>query len=93
MNIEGFVLIMVPRRNKQPEYKKEKVFYMSAFEKRHDTLSIKTVTETFSPTKKIFSSPEDLRRMVAESLKQEKDIYDDLFSLSYRKIAKPAKLF
>jgi hypothetical protein len=93
MNIEGSVLVVVPSRKRQPEYKKEKVFYLSAFEKRNDTLSIKTVTETFSPTRKNFSSPDDLRRLVTESLNQQKNIYDDLFSMSYRKIPKPAKLF
>ncbi len=93
MNIEGSVLVMVPRRKKQPEYIKEKVFYLSAFERRQDTLSIKTVTETFSPTRKHFASPDDLKRLVAESLNQQKNIYDDLFSLSYRKIQKPVKLF
>jgi hypothetical protein len=93
MNIEGSVLIEVQRRKKQPEYRKEKVFYVSALEKRHDTLSIRTVTESFSPTKKIFSSPDEFRRLVAESLSQQKNIYDDQYSLSYRKIPKPAKHF
>jgi hypothetical protein len=93
MNIEGSVLIMVPRKNKQPEYKKEKVYYISALERRNDTLNIRTVTETFSPTRKIFKSPEELKRIVAESLGQQKNIYDDQYSLSYRKIQKPARLF
>src|SRR6266404_2767191 len=30
MNIEGTVLIVTPRRNKQPDIQKEKVFYLSA---------------------------------------------------------------
>lgn len=34
MNIEGSVLIETLRRNKQPEYKKEKVFYVSALERK-----------------------------------------------------------
>jgi len=93
MNIEGSVLIMVPRHKKQPEYIKERVYYVSAFERHHDTLVIKTVTDSFSPTKKNFGSPDEFKRMVTESLNQKKNIYDDQFSLSYRKIPKPAKLF
>jgi hypothetical protein len=93
MNIEGSVLIEVLRRKKQPEYRKEKVFYVSTMERRNDTLTIKTITENFSPTKKIFASPEEFRRLVTESLSQQKNIYDDQFSLSYRKIPKPTKLY
>lgn len=92
MNIEGFVLIVVPRRNKQPEYIKEKVYYMSALERRHDTLLVKTITDGFSPVKKIFNSPEQLKDAVAALLEQKKNIYDDQYSLSYRKIIKPVPL-
>lgn len=92
MNIEGSVLIETPRKNKQPEYKKEKVFYLSSLERRHDTLSIKTVSENFSPIVKNFKSSDDFRRVVMESINQNKNIYDDLYSLSYRKIQKPEPL-
>jgi len=89
MNIEGSVLIVTPRKNKTPEYKKEKVFYVSYLERRNDTLSIKTIAENFSPVVKTFKSPEDFKRLVTESLLQQKNIYDDLYSLSYKKIPKP----
>ncbi len=92
MNIEGSVLITLPRRNKTPEYKKQQVFYLSAFETHHDTLSIKTISEDFSPTRKIFKTSEELSRIVTESLNQQKNIYDDLYTLSYRKIPKPPPL-
>ena len=88
MNIEGTVLIVTPRKNKQPEYKREKVYYMSAIDRRHDTLSVKTITEDFS-TRKSFKSPDELRQFVAELLAQQKNIYDEQYSLSYRKIPKP----
>ncbi len=92
MNIEGSVVVEIPRRNKAPELRKQKIFYMSAFERRNDTLSIKTIAEEFSPTKKSFKTPDDLKKLVTESLGQQKNIYDELFSLSYRKIQKPQPL-
>ena len=92
MNIEGFILFETPRRNKQPEYRKEKVYYLSAFNRSNDTLSIKTITETFSPVRKDYKTPDDLRRVITDALHQQKNIYDDLYSLSYRKISKPQPL-
>jgi hypothetical protein len=88
MNIEGSVLIVTPRNKKQPLYKKEKIYYLSAIELRHDTLTVKTITEDFS-TRKVFKSPEELKQFVTELIAQQKNIYDDQYSLSYRKIPKP----
>jgi len=88
MNIEGTVLIVTPRRNKQPDIIKEKVFYLSAIERRHDTLYVKTISEDFS-TRKVFKSPDELKQFVAGLIAQQKNIYDDQYSLSYRKIPKP----
>ena len=92
MNIEGSVLIATHRRNKQPEYKKEKVYYLSALKRNNDTLNIRTITENFSASRRDFKTPEDLTRIVVESINQQKNIYDDLYSLSYRKIPKPTPL-
>jgi hypothetical protein len=89
MNIEGFVVIKVPRRNKPPEYRKEKIYYLSAINRSNDTLNVKTITESISPVRKIFKKPEELSTLVTESLRQQKNIYDDQYSLSYRKIQKP----
>lgn len=72
--------------------RKERVFYMSALERRNDTLSIKTITENFSPTRKELNTPDDLKRVVVDALSQQKNIFDDLYSLSYRKIPKPQQL-
>lgn len=88
MNIEGSVLIVTPRRNKQPEYKKEKVYYLSTLDLHHDTLIVKTITEDFS-TRKVFKTPEELKQLVLDLTAQQKNIYDDQYSLSYRKIQKP----
>jgi hypothetical protein len=78
MNIEGFVLIVIPQRKKQPIYKKEKVYYLSAINLRHDTLSVKTITEDFS-TRKVFKSPDELKQFVADLIAQQKNIYDDQY--------------
>ncbi|MGH2552914.1 MAG: hypothetical protein ACRDEB_04315, partial [Chitinophagaceae bacterium] len=88
MNIEGNVLLVIPRRKKQPEIRKEKVYYLAAIEKRYDTLNVKTITEDFS-TRKIFNSPEELKQFVADLLSKQKNIYDDQYSLHYRRIPKP----
>ena len=88
MNVEGTVLIVTPRRNKQPDIKREKVFYLSAIERRHDTLIVKTITEDFS-TRKVFKTPDELKQFVVDLIAQQKNIYDDQYSLSYRKIPKP----
>jgi hypothetical protein len=88
MNIEGTVLIVTPRRNKQPDIQKEKVFYLAAIDRYHDTLMVRTITEDFS-TRKSFSSPEELKQFMSALIAQKKNIYDDQYSLSYRKIQKP----
>jgi hypothetical protein len=88
MNIEGTVLIVTPRRNKQPDIKKEKVFYLSAIDRRNDTLSVKTITEDFS-TRKVFKDAEEFKQFVSDLIAQKKNIYDDQYSLNYRKITKP----
>ena len=94
MNIEGTVKIeMPPRKNKPREYQYQKVYYLSTFETHHDTLSVRTITESFSPTRKNFRSPQELKQLVVDLTNQKKNIYDDLYSLSYRKIAKPVKMF
>jgi hypothetical protein len=88
MNIEGTVLIVTPRRNKQPDIQKEKVFYLSAIDRRHDTLSVKTISEDFS-TRKVFKDAEEFKQFVSDLIAQKKNIYDDQYSLFYRKIQKP----
>lgn len=88
MNVEGSILTVIPRRKKQPEIKSEKVFYLAAIDTRHDTLSVRTITEDFS-TRKIYKSPEELKQIVTGHLDQQIKIYDNQYSLSYRKIPKP----
>jgi hypothetical protein len=89
MNIESSVVIEVPRRNKPPERKTEKVYYLSALTRKNDTLFVQTITENFSPSRRVIKSPADLSQLVKETLEQQKNIFDDQYTLSYRKIPKP----
>jgi hypothetical protein len=91
MNIEGSVTIAVPKRNKQTEYRTEKIYYLSVLERRNDTLHVKTITDDFS-SRKTFKTPDDLKQLVSESLNKQKNIYDELYALSYRKTQKPQPL-
>ncbi len=90
MNIGGTVLIVNTKGKKQaPEVITQKVFYLSTLDRNQDTLSIKTITENFSPSRKGFHTPEELRQAVVDLTSQHKNIYDDLYAMSYRKIPKP----
>ena len=93
MNVEGSVIFVIPATKKQAESRKEKKFYyLASLERRKDTLSVKTIREGFSPSRRTLNIPDDLKRMVSESLAQKIDIYEEDFTLSYKKITKPIPL-
>jgi hypothetical protein len=93
MNIEGSTVTIQTRgRNKPPLVTTNKVFYISNFEMRNDTLSMRTVTENFSPSRTIFSTGLQLKQAIIDLTAQQKNIYDDLYTLSYRKIPRPQPL-
>lgn len=85
MNVEGSVLI-TSFKGKKTVVKTEKVFYISAIHRSNDTLTVKTVTEKFSSSRKAFNAPEQLKEEVEELLGQNHNIYDDIYSMSYRKM-------
>lgn len=85
MNVEGSVLI-TSYKGKKAFVRTQKVFYLSAIKRSNDTLTVKTITEKFSPSRKIFQVPDQLKNEVEELLKDKRNIYDDLYSLSYRKM-------
>lgn len=82
---QSFMSLQAPA----PEGQRGKVYYLAAFGLSHDTLQVRTITETFT-TRKYFSRPEELRKLLLDR-HQQRTIYDDLFTLSYRKIPKPAR--
>ena len=93
MNVESIKTFVIPATKKQAESRKEKKFYyLASLERRKDTLSVKTIREGFSPSRRTLNIPDDLKRMVSESLAQKIDIYEEDFTLSYKKITKPIPL-
>ena len=90
MNLEGSIVNVTTKgKKKEPEIKVQKIYYLASFESRNDTLRVKTVTENFS-VRKTYKSPADLKQVILELTQQQKNIYDDLYTQSYRKIPKPA---
>lgn len=92
MNVEGSIVTVDSRNKKSPKLTTQKVYYVSAIRRSNDTLDVRTVTENFS-TRKYFSGPNEFRQLVSEMLSRQRNIYDDQYSLKYRKIPKPAKMF
>ncbi|HEX7902290.1 MAG TPA: hypothetical protein VF487_00325 [Chitinophagaceae bacterium] len=95
MNLESSIVLVSTntRKSKQPEVKTQTIFYISAFAVRHDTMTVKTITDNFSPlARKGFKNSEQLKKEVQTAIEQKKNIYDDIYTLSYRKIEKPQPL-
>lgn len=92
MNVESSILSVITKGKKPPVVHTEKVYYLATFEIHHDTLSMKTITENFLPVHKDFHNPEELKQTVTAMIAEQKNIYDDLYSLSYRKIPRPLPL-
>lgn len=92
MNVEGYIDIEEIINKKKREIRRKKVFYVSAMERKNDTLDVKAITEDFT-TRKYFGDADHFRMLVTEMLKLQQNIYDPQYSMQYRKIPKPAKLF
>jgi hypothetical protein len=94
MNVEGtIVTVTTQKKNKPPVVTTQKVFYISTLTLRNDTMVVKTITDGFSPqSRKGYSTPEQLKTEVVTMLGEKKNIFDDIYSLSYRKIQKPQPL-
>jgi hypothetical protein len=89
MNIVADILIDEPRKNsKIREMRKQRVYYIARLERNNDTLTVKTITEDFSK-KKFFGSPDDFKQAIAKQISDSIDIFDDQYSLSYKRIQKP----
>ncbi|MBL7745907.1 MAG: hypothetical protein JNM19_00650 [Chitinophagaceae bacterium] len=89
MNIVADILIETPRKNsKMRDMIKQRVYYIAKIDRSNDTLFVKTVTDGFSK-KKNFGSPEEFRQAILSLTTGNINIYDDQYSLSYRKIPKP----
>jgi hypothetical protein len=91
MNVEGSVVIVNTRGTKTPQVVTQKVFYIAAFDQKHDTLSTKTVTEYFSASRKGYHTSEELKKAIADHIGMKKYIYDDLYALSYKRTTRPKR--
>lgn len=88
MSVEGTVKI--PNRKTPGGFEMRKIYYLTLLEKRSDTLKIRTIAEDFTPRKDLRSSDE-LRTLVLSLTRQQKNIFDDLYSLEYRKVDRPTR--
>lgn len=85
MNVMADVIISETNRKGKAEVKKQRVYYLALFQRSNDTLFVKTVTEDFSK-RKTYKSTEDLRQTIVGYLGENKNIFDDQYSLSYKKM-------
>lgn len=92
-NIATNIVVVVQRRNKKPEVRTTKVYYLSPFTISHDTLQVRTITDGFYAKNPRWNSNAELKEKIREMMAEKKNIYDDIYNLSYRKIEKPKKFF
>ena len=91
MNIESTLVTVEPRGKKKTEVITQKIFYLAAILRSHDTLDIRTVTESFT-ARKTFGRSEYLAAMVNDLLHNKKqNIFDDQYNLKYRRYPRPGK--
>lgn len=84
MNVIADILITETDRKGKVSVRKQQVFYLAKFSNSNDTLQVKTITEDFSKRKN-YKSPEDLRQIITNQLTENKNIFDEQYSLSYKK--------
>lgn len=92
MNVEASIVEVIPRRKKEPEIKTIKIFYLAALKLNHDTLVVQTVTDNFAGMNPHFHNPEELKQYISSMEEKHKNIYDDVYKLSYRKTERPQQL-
>jgi hypothetical protein len=91
MNLEGSLMLTVPVGRKKTEIREQKIYYVTSIDRSNDTLDVRAVTEHFS-TRKTFRDPADFRQLIDDMMGR-KNIFDDQYSMKYRRIPKPERLF
>lgn len=89
MNIESNIVSIIPKAKKKPEIKTSKIYYLAAIGLRHDTLTVKTVTDNFAGMNPRFRNPVDLKHYILTQTDANKNIFDNEYSLSYKKMQRP----
>lgn len=92
-NIETNIVELIPRKNKKSEVRTTRVYYLSPFTVSHDTMQVRTITDGFYGRTPRWNSGEELKQKIGQLLSENKNIYDDIYKLSYRKMEKPKKFF
>jgi hypothetical protein len=92
-NIETNIVELIPRKNKKSEVRTTRVYYLSPFTVSHDTMQVRTITDGFYGRTPRWNSGEELKQKIRQLLSENKNIYDDIYKLSYRKMEKPKKFF
>ena len=92
-NIATSIVEIIPRRNKEPEIRTTKVYYLSPFTVRNDTIQVRTIADGFYGKLPRWRSNAELKEKIRQLISEKKEIYDDIYKLSYRKIEKPKKFF
>ena len=93
MNVVGTVVSVTTKgKKKEPVVVTQRVYHVANISVQNDTLTVRTVSEDFSPVKKIFKSSEELKQTIRAAKQNGVKVFDDLYSLSYRKIPKPQPL-
>jgi hypothetical protein len=92
-NIATSIVDIVPRKNKRSEIKTTTVFYLSPFSIKNDTMLVQTIADGFSGKNPRWHSTNELKQQIRQLIAGNKNIYDDTYKLSYRKIEKPKSFF
>jgi hypothetical protein len=85
MNVETTIVEVIPVKKKKTEIKTTKIYYLGMIELHHDTLVVKTVSDSFVGLNPRFKNPAELRNAMLTATKENKNIYDDVYKLSYKK--------
>jgi hypothetical protein len=92
-NVAASIVEIIPRRNKEPEIRTTKIYYLSPFSVKNDTIQVRTITDGFYGKLPRWRSNALLKEKIGELIGERKEIYDDIYKLSYRKIVKPKSFF
>ena len=88
MNVEATIVETIKKPKNKIQVVTSKAYYLATLALSHDTLTVQTITDGFSGKNPNFRTPEALRNTVSSLSKQGKNIFDDVYKLSYHKTKK-----
>ena len=89
MNVGATIVETILKPKNKTVVVTSKVFYLASLDLSHDTLTVQTITDGFSGKNPNFRTPDALKNTVSSLSKQGKNIFDDVYKLSYHKIKRP----